>query len=74
MKIRNTTKNRKATPNEIAKAIIKDKLKLCYFFSGEMSKSLKNLEIEENEVLIHLDKQIQAIEKKLNLSDRIKLW
>jgi len=74
MKILNKTKNRKATPNEIAKAIIIDKLQLCYFF-GEMSKSLENLsEVEQNEVSRHLDKHIQAIEKKLNLSDRIKLW
>lgn len=72
--IKNKTKSRNATPNEIAKAIIIDKLQTCFYFK-EMSKALENLnEAEEGEVVRHLEKHISAIEKKLNLTDKIALW
>ena len=66
MKLRNTTKNRNATANEIAKSIIADRLECCFYFQD-------NNQYEENyneefltEISRHLNKHINSIVKKLN--------
>lgn len=74
MKILNNTKKRKATPNEIAKAIIIDNLEVLFYWK-EKSKSLENLSDEMTaEVDRHLCKHYSAIKKKLNLTDNINIW
>ncbi len=73
MKILNKTKNRKATPNEIAKAIIIDNLQMNFYFHNKGDKLENNTDSENQEIIRHIIKHVRAIEKKLNLTDFIDL-
>ena len=66
MKLRNNTKNRNATANEIAKKLIIDKLEIALYFQD-------NNEYEQNyneefiqEIYRHMNKHIESIVEKLN--------
>ena len=66
MKLKNKTKNRNATANEIAKTIIASRLE-CAFYYQDNSDYRKNYSDEFNaEILRHLEKHFYAIGKKLN--------
>ncbi len=74
MKIKNTTKGRKATANEIAKAVILDNLEINGFFP-EKSEKLESLSQKEiDEISRHITKHIHAIEKRFNLRDNIDIY
>lgn len=74
MKILNNTKNRKATPNEIAKAIIIDNFEAMFVYK-EKSEKLEDLNDEmKSEVDRHLYKHYNAMMKKLSLYDDIDIW
>jgi len=69
MKLKNETKGRNATANEIAKKIIADKLEYAFYY-------LDNNQYEENyseefiqEINRHMEKHVISIEKKLNPND-----
>ena len=66
MKLKNKTKNRNATANEIAKAIIIDRLE-CAFYYQDNSDYTENYSEEFNEEIYkHMQKHYYAIIKKLN--------
>lgn len=66
MKLRNNTKNRNATANEIAKALIIDKLECCYFFQDNSQYEDNYSEEFLDEIYRHMKKHINSIEKRLN--------
>ena len=68
MKLKNNTKNRNATANEIAKRLIIDKLEVVGYFTD-------NVEYQENysdefieEIHRHINKHCSSIRKNLNHS------
>tara|TARA_B110000285_G_scaffold85166_1_gene97687 strand:+ start:417 stop:647 length:231 start_codon:yes stop_codon:yes gene_type:complete len=68
MKLKNNTKNRNATANEIAKRLIIDKLEVVGYFTD-------NVEYQENysdefieEIHRHISKHCSSIRKNLNPS------
>jgi hypothetical protein len=66
MKLRNTTKNRNATANEIAKSIIADRLECCFYFQDNNQYEENYTEEFLTEISRHLNKHINSIVKKLN--------
>lgn len=65
----NKTKGRTATPNEVAKKIILDKLESAlYFCDNEYYYEAFN-EDEINEIFRHLMKHTSSISKRFNLDD-----
>lgn len=75
MKLRNKSKNRNATANEIAKSIIIDKLESVFYYQDN-SDYQKNYSEEFNaEILRHMTKHVNSITKKLNPNrDNIQIY
>lgn len=66
MKLKNNTKNRNATANEIAKSILINKLENAFYYQDSYDYR-ENYSDEFNaEILRHLEKHFYAITKKLN--------
>ena len=66
MKIKNKSKNRNATANEIAKQLIIDRLDSVFYFQDEdYYQETYNQEFLK-EIYQHLEKHCKSIEKKLN--------
>ena len=66
MKLKNKTKNRNATANEIAKRIIVDKLDAIFYYQDNEDYNKNYTEEFNKEILKHLEKHFYSIEKKLN--------
>ena len=75
MKLKNNTKNRNATANEIAKAIMIDKLENFFYF-GDNDEYRDNYDEEFiQEIYRHMTKHVNAIEKRLNPhNDNIEIY
>lgn len=75
MKLKNKTKRRNATANEIAKAILIDKLECAFYYQDNFAYR-ENYSDEFNaEIFKHLQKHIYAIGKKLNPNnDNIEIY
>jgi len=66
VKLKNNSKKRNATANEIAKTIIINKLELAFYYTDNDS-YLKNYSKDFNkEICRHIEKHIGSITKKLN--------
>ena len=75
MKLKNKTKNRNATANEIAKKIIVDKLENIFYYQDNEDYIKNYSEDFNNEILRHLEKHFYSIAKKLNPKDeRIEIY
>ncbi len=75
MKLKNKTKNRNATANEIAKKIIVDKLEAIFYYQDNEDYVKNYSEDFNNEILRHLEKHFYSITKKLNpKNDRIEIY
>lgn len=75
MKLKNKTKNRNATPNEIAKKIIIDNLEAIFYYRDNDDYDKNYSEDFNNEISRHLEKHFYSIEKKLNPKrDKIEIY
>tara|TARA_R110000803_G_C11791881_1_gene298153 strand:+ start:349 stop:576 length:228 start_codon:yes stop_codon:yes gene_type:complete len=66
MKLRNNTKNRNATANEIAKKLIIDKLEIALYFQDNNDYKENYSEEFIQEIYRHMNKHIDSIAEKLN--------
>ena len=66
MKLKNNTKKRNATPNEIAKAIIIDKLENAFYYQDNSDYDTNYSDEFNAEIHKHMQKHYYAIIKKLN--------
>tara|TARA_R110000796_G_scaffold133341_2_gene248925 strand:+ start:838 stop:1065 length:228 start_codon:yes stop_codon:yes gene_type:complete len=66
MKLRNNTKNRNATANEIAKKLIIDKLEIALYFQDNNDYKENYSEEFIQEIYRHINKHIDSIAEKLN--------
>jgi F0F1-type ATP synthase gamma subunit len=62
----NTEKNRKATANEVAKYLIYDRA--VNVIIGEMWGTEEFTKEEVDEVVVHYEKHLKSLRKKLNIS------
>tara|TARA_R110000782_G_scaffold43593_1_gene98149 strand:- start:233 stop:460 length:228 start_codon:yes stop_codon:yes gene_type:complete len=74
MKLKNITKNRNATANEIAKQIIKDKLEAIFYYQDNEDYNKNYSEEFNNEISRHLEKHFYSITKKLNPKNDIEIY
>lgn len=65
-KLRNKTKKRQATANEIAKAIMIDKLQTFFYFGDNVDYENNYDEEFLQEISRHMLKHVRGIEKRLN--------
>ncbi len=74
-KLRNKTKRRQATANEIAKAIMIDKLENFFYFTDNDEYRDNYDEEFIQEIYRHMTKHVNAIEKRLNPhNDNIEIY
>ena len=74
-KLRNHTKRRQATANEIAKAIMIDKLETFFYFTDNDDYQDNYDEEFVQEIFRHMIKHVNAIEKRLNpQNDNIEIY
>ena len=66
MKLKNNTKNRNATANEISKSIIIDRLECCYYYQDNNAYCDNYSKEFLEEINKHMYKHIKSIEKRLN--------
>tara|TARA_R110000744_G_scaffold336381_1_gene441683 strand:+ start:219 stop:521 length:303 start_codon:yes stop_codon:yes gene_type:complete len=75
MKLKNNTKNRNATANEIAKSLIIDKIQTAYYFHDNDEYSENYSEEFLDEINRHMRKHIRSIDNRLNPNDdRIEIY
>ena len=74
MKLKNYTKKRNATPNEIAKQLIIERLENMYYFSDDNAYENIYSQKEINEIYRHIEKHLKSFEARLNLKDRIETF
>tara|TARA_Y100000385_G_scaffold128414_1_gene133742 strand:- start:175 stop:408 length:234 start_codon:yes stop_codon:yes gene_type:complete len=74
-KLRNKTKRRQATANEIAKAIMIDKLENFFYFADNDEYGDNYDDDFMQEISRHMLKHVRAIEKRLNPhNDNIEIY
>ena len=66
MKLKNNTKNRNATANEIAKELIIDKLEIIFYYQDNSQYEENYSDKFLNEINKHLRKHSRSIRKRLN--------
>lgn len=74
-KLRNNSKGRNATANEIAKKIILDKLEIAFYYQDNSDYTNNYTDDFNMEIVRHMEKHINSIHNRLNPNnDNIEMY